>query len=83
MKSRKLSTVYPKMATGLMINTLFQKWKTNKTLAIFFFYQTNSTHLVKLILVDVAVENDDPIIVFSILFQNCYYFPRVSRLIFG
>ena len=82
MKSRKLSTVYPKMATGLMINTVFQKWKTNKTLVIFFFYQTNSTHLVKLILVDVAVVNDDPI-VFSILFQNGYYFPRVSRLIFG
>ena len=67
MKSWKLSTVYPKMASVLIINTSLPEMRNEQNAGNILFYQTNSTHVVKFIVGDDKVILDDNIIFFNII----------------
>ena len=67
MKSRKLSTIYPKLASVLIINTSLPKIRNEQNAGNILFYQTNSTHVVKFIVGDGKVILDDDIIFFNII----------------
>ena len=49
LKSRKLSTIYPKMASVSIINTSLPEMRNEQNGGNILFYQTNSTHVVKFI----------------------------------